>query len=68
MLDGFGYQSDSANQSPQVVYGIVLLFTLFPAVGHLALIAIAQFYRLDDERCMAIRDELAERTVPSSSS
>jgi len=61
LLAAFGYESDSASQSPHAVYGVVLLFTLLPAIGHLALIAIAQFYRLDDERCTIIRDELAKR-------
>jgi Na+/melibiose symporter-like transporter len=43
------------------VAGIVTLFTLMPAAGHLGLIALVRRYRLDDGRCDEIRAELSRR-------
>jgi Na+/melibiose symporter-like transporter len=57
--EGFGYESQAAQQSSHTVYRIVVLFTLLPAVGHLMLIVIVtRWYRLDDASCSAIREEL----------
>jgi len=67
LLAGFGYESRASSQSPFAVFGIVVLFTLIPAIGHLTLIAIVQMYRLDDARCDAIRIELDERSAQGPS-
>jgi GPH family glycoside/pentoside/hexuronide:cation symporter len=51
LLACFNYQSQATSQSVDTVNGIVLLFTLFPAFGHLILILLASRYRLNTERC-----------------
>lgn len=61
MLAYYGYQSGVATQSANTVYGIVILFTLVPAIGHISLIALVRLYRLDDERCDQIRSLLIRR-------
>lgn len=58
LLAYIGYQSQSASQSSETVRGIVVLFTLVPAVGHLGLLAIVQGYQLDHRRCREIRAAL----------
>lgn len=63
LLAGFGYESQAVSQSTQAIHGIVVLFTLLPAAGHLTLIVIAQMYKLDDARCDAIRGELERRSI-----
>jgi GPH family glycoside/pentoside/hexuronide:cation symporter len=67
-LAGVGYESKAASQSTHTITGIVVLFTLVPAVGHLTLIAIARLYRLDDDRCDAIRTEMDMRATVERSS
>lgn len=49
------YDSGAAAQSEGTINGIVALFTIAPAVGHLLLIAVVQFYNLDDPRRIAMR-------------
>jgi len=61
LLAYFHYQPLSTSQSPGTVAGIVLMFTLVPAVGHLVLIALVAFYRLTDARCDEIHAELSRR-------
>jgi glycoside/pentoside/hexuronide:cation symporter, GPH family len=66
LLAWFGYQSQATVQSHQTVFGIVLLFTLVPALAHAMLIAICWCYKLDDDRCDAIRGELAQRRAAAT--
>jgi len=61
LLGYFDYQSQADSQTAAAVSGIVVLFTLVPAVGHGLLIAVAQLYRLNDDRCDEIRFELQRR-------
>jgi GPH family glycoside/pentoside/hexuronide:cation symporter len=58
LLAYVGYESQAAVQSAGAVYGIVVLFTLVPAMGHLTLLAIVQFYRLDRRDCDEVRRAL----------
>jgi GPH family glycoside/pentoside/hexuronide:cation symporter len=46
-LAWLGYDSGAGAQSASAVTGIVVLFTVAPAVGHFLLIAVVQFYKLD---------------------
>jgi GPH family glycoside/pentoside/hexuronide:cation symporter len=55
LLAYFGYQSKAISQSASAISGIVLLFTLIPALGHLTLIFVVRKYRLDSPRFDAIR-------------
>lgn len=48
-LASYGYQAKASMQSTATVSGVVILFTLFPAVGHLLLAAVVQLYRLDEK-------------------
>lgn len=61
MLAYFNYQSGAATQSAGTITGIVTLFTLVPAAGHLLLILLMQRYRLTDDRCAEIQAELSRR-------
>jgi GPH family glycoside/pentoside/hexuronide:cation symporter len=65
LLTYFSYESQAATQSAGAVQGIVLLFTIIPAFGHLLLILLAGRYRLSHQRCDEIRRELERRTSSS---
>jgi GPH family glycoside/pentoside/hexuronide:cation symporter len=60
-LAAYGYVGQANSQSPEVISGIVLTFTLTPAVGHLILAGTVQFYKLDDQTCREIHTELEIR-------
>lgn len=62
LLAYFGYKSGAASQSADTIYGIVILFTLVPAIGHSTLIALVRLYRLTDDRCDEILTELNRRS------
>ena len=57
----------SASQAPGTVAGIVLMFTLVPAVGHFVLIGWVALYRLTDARCREIQTELERRQAQGTS-
>ena len=67
LLAWFGYQSEAASQTPEAITGIVLLFTVIPAVGHLLLVGIVTRYKLSKERCEEIRAELDRRQAVAAS-
>lgn len=48
-----------AAQTPEAIRGIVLLFAMIPALGHLLLIVTR--YKLDKDRCEEIRADLDQR-------
>jgi GPH family glycoside/pentoside/hexuronide:cation symporter len=58
ILATYGYQGQAETQTPEAIHGIVLSLTLFPAIGHLLLIPIVSFYRLNQTRCDEIRAQL----------
>lgn len=58
ILATYGYQGQAESQTPEAIRGIVLSLTLFPAIGHLLLIPIVSFYRLNQSRCDEIRTQL----------
>jgi GPH family glycoside/pentoside/hexuronide:cation symporter len=60
-LAAYGYVGQANSQSPEVIGGIVLTFTLIPAIGHLLLAGLVQFYKLDDQTCQKIHTELESR-------
>jgi GPH family glycoside/pentoside/hexuronide:cation symporter len=64
-LAWLGYDNHAAVQSAGTVTGIVLLFTIAPAIGHLLLIVVVQFYRLDRTRASEIQAELQRRAAAS---
>lgn len=63
LLGYYGYQSHTDTQSPEAIAGIVVLFTLAPAIGHGILMCVVRLYRLNDQRCEEIRTALLERQV-----
>lgn len=63
LLGYYGYQSHAEAQSPEAIAGIVVLFTLAPAIGHGVLMCVVRLYRLNDQRCEEICMALAERQV-----
>jgi glycoside/pentoside/hexuronide:cation symporter, GPH family len=58
VLTTYGYDGKAEIQSPEAISGLVLSLTLFPAIGHLLLIPIVSFYRLNKSRCDEIRTQL----------
>jgi GPH family glycoside/pentoside/hexuronide:cation symporter len=60
-LAAYGYVGQANSQSIEVIGGIVLIFTLAPAVGHLLLAGLVQLYKLDDHTCREIHTELEKR-------
>lgn len=68
LLGYFGYReagTEPLAQTSQAIGGIVLLFTVIPAVWHLLVAGVALRYRLSDERCARIRRELDQRAGQS---
>jgi glycoside/pentoside/hexuronide:cation symporter, GPH family len=59
----FGYQEKADIQTQTAVNGIVLVFTLIPAIGHVLVIGIVSRYKLSDEKCRQIRTELDNRRL-----
>jgi len=62
LLGAFGY-APGAVQSPAVLTCIVLLMSVVPAVGFVALAAIVRFYPLDDPERAQMHEELHRRRV-----
>lgn len=56
-----GYENLSSTQSESTIYGIVILFTLVPALGHLLLAILVRRYKLDGKRHQEILAELERR-------
>ncbi len=68
VLASVGYvEGDVASQTPEAITGIVWLFTIIPAIGHVLLIGIVLLYKLNDERCEEIRAELDRRHAAAAS-
>lgn len=67
LLAYFGYQSGATSQTPETISGIVLLFTVIPAIGHLLLVGIVTRYKLSKQRCEEIRAELDRRHALTAS-
>jgi GPH family glycoside/pentoside/hexuronide:cation symporter len=58
MLAYYGYRGGAEVQTPQAIRGIVITFTLVPAVFHFLVIPIVSRYKLSDARYDVIRAEL----------
>jgi len=54
----YGYRGAAEVQTPEAIRGVVITFTLVPALFHFLVIPIASRYKLTDARCDAIRAEL----------
>ncbi|AQQ70024.1 Inner membrane symporter YicJ [Limihaloglobus sulfuriphilus] len=63
LLAYFGYQEKADMQTEEAIRGIVLIFTLIPAIGHILVIGIVSRYKLTDDKCRQIRIELENRRV-----
>ncbi|MDX1677966.1 glycoside-pentoside-hexuronide (GPH):cation symporter [Arsukibacterium sp.] len=61
LLAGFDYQPDAV-QSVQTQQGILLSFTLLPAVGSIVVALVMSRYRLNSERVLAIHRHLARQS------
>lgn len=60
ILAGYGYVPNAA-QSPQVLNGIRLMMSVFPAVGFAVCLGCLFFYGIDRKMEQRLSDELAER-------
>lgn len=65
ILSRWGYQSGASvsSQTPEAIHGILLATTIIPAAGHLILVPIVSFYKLNHQECAEIRIALS-RTTP----
>lgn len=64
LLSHFGYVAN-AEQTAGSLHGILLLNSLIPAAGLLALAALFGFYGLNETVCRTMREELATRRLSS---
>jgi GPH family glycoside/pentoside/hexuronide:cation symporter len=64
LLSHFGYVAN-AEQTAGSLHGILLLNSLIPAAGLLALAALFGFYGLNETVCRIMREELATRRLSS---
>ncbi len=60
LLTVFGYVANVA-QSPEALFGIKLLISVFPAIAALLALSIFHFYMIDDILLTRIQEELLER-------
>lgn len=67
LLAYYGYQGEAATQAPETITGILIIFSLVPAIGHLLLLAIIPRYKLNKEYYDTIRAELDRRQVNEAS-
>jgi len=61
LLATYGYQAGASEQSPQAIHGIVMLFTLIPALGYLITAGIVRLLKVDRETMRMIQADLAIR-------
>ena len=61
LLSGYGYQADTA-QTPETLNGILLSFTIFPAIGSIAVAIVMRWYTLDSARVDEIHMQLNKQT------
>ncbi len=61
LLATYGYQAGASVQSPQAIHGIVMLFTLIPAMGYLITAGIVRLLKVDRETMRTIQADLAIR-------
>jgi GPH family glycoside/pentoside/hexuronide:cation symporter len=66
LLAYYGYQQQAEVQTPKAIKGIVLVFTVIPAIGHLLVMFLISRYKLDDKRFAEIRAELDRRSAERS--
>ncbi len=66
LLAYYGYQGDATTQAPETIHGILLLFTIIPAVGHFLLLGIIPRYKLNKEYHGEIRAELDKRQAAAN--
>jgi GPH family glycoside/pentoside/hexuronide:cation symporter len=62
----YGYQGEAEVQTPEAIRGILIAFTLVPAVLHLLVIPIVSRYKLTDARYDEIRKALDERAATAA--
>jgi GPH family glycoside/pentoside/hexuronide:cation symporter len=60
LLTNFGYIA-GATQTAHANQGILLLVSLIPAAGFMVVVAVFQFYGLDEQFCRTMRVDLTER-------
>lgn len=66
LLALYGYQPRAAVQAADTIEGIAILFILIPALGHLLLAGMVQFYELDQRRCEEFHAVLEHRRAVAS--
>src|SRR5690606_13426090 len=66
LLALYGYQSRASVQAADTIEGIAILFILVPALGHLLLAGLVQFYKLDQSRCEEFHAVLEYRRATGS--
>jgi len=61
LLSWYGYNAGAKQQSPAALNGIVLLFTVIPAVGYLITAAVVRLLKVDRTLMMQIQSDLEQR-------
>ncbi|WP_434931683.1 glycoside-pentoside-hexuronide (GPH):cation symporter [Shewanella sp. HL-SH5] len=61
LLSGYGYQADTA-QTPETLKGILMSFTLFPAIGSILVAVVMSWYTLDSAKVDEIHLQLNKQT------
>ena len=62
LLAYYGYQADTT-QSAEAVHGILLSFTIFPAVAFIIVSWVMSRYKLDDNRVTEIQRSIVKEAV-----
>ncbi|MTD27362.1 glycoside-pentoside-hexuronide (GPH):cation symporter [Erwinia sorbitola] len=61
LLSWYGYDAGAKQQSPAALNGIVLLFTVIPAVGYLITAGVVRLLKVDRKMMLQIQQDLEHR-------
>lgn len=67
LISYFHYDPKAVEQTPEAIRGILLLVSLIPAAGLLALACMFSIYGLNEDICKTMRDDLAQRRAQAVS-
>ncbi len=61
LLSAYGYTAGASQQSAQAINGIMMLFTLIPAIGYLITACVVRLLKVDRETMKTIQADLEIR-------
>jgi len=63
LLSWYGYDAGAKQQGPDAINGIMMLFTIIPAVGYLITAGVVRLLKVDRELMKRIQTDLEQRRI-----